>query len=321
MRAASRTGPKDYALCMDAPLSEETLRKLESQFHNLQSRYDARFSNATAEQADSDLLCLRGHISVVLHLLRVAKLFVHYYERHVREWVQAKPWASKPLVEPDALLSMLINYSVAFIDHYIGSAIPLCQNILVRYVEVGRIQVPIPQYRGFHVRPATLVSKLVLYYGSKVQMLLGDEVYDASSPLELFRANEKINAWKRRSLAREIVRLGLVPEDQSSTDLPSVVRSVVNALVTKGKVILHEQPLELPESLCRIEGTLVEKVVNEMGRLLAMGKIDVVTDMVVEFVGDKRVLADIKHLAELGYGEDALGNNVALSKELTHLRR
>jgi len=61
-------------------------------------------------------------------------------------------------------------------------------------------------------RPSTLISKLVLHYGSKVQMLLGDEVYDASFSLDLFRANEKINAQKRRWLANEIVRLNLVPE-------------------------------------------------------------------------------------------------------------
>ena len=43
--------------------------------------------------------------------------------------------------------------------------------------------------------------------------------------------------------------------------------------------------------------------------------------MKVTFIGDKRVLNDIKLLAESGYGEDKFGNNVALPDELSYLRR
>jgi hypothetical protein len=223
------------------------------------------------------------------------------------------------MVEPDALLSVLMNYSITFIDLYIGRAVSLCQEMLKRYAEVGRIEVAIPKYRGFHVRPSTLISRLVLHYGSKVQMLLAEEVYDASSSLDLFRANEKINAQKRRWLAREIARLGLVPEH--ADDPIAVVRSVVLTLAERSKLVMYEQPLELPDRICGAEGTLLEKVISETGRLLAMGKIDIGTDLTAQFVGDKRVLADIQLLAEYGYGEDNFGNNIALPKKLAYLRR
>jgi hypothetical protein len=55
--------------------------------------------------------------------------------------------------------------------------------------------------------------------------------------------------------------------------------------------------------------------------MLALGKIDVDTDMMVTFIGDKRVLVDIKLLAESGYGEDKFGNNVHLPDKLAYLRR
>lgn len=84
---------------------------------------------------------------------------------------------------------------------------------------------------------------------------------------------------------------------------------------------MYEQPLELPERLCKTEGTALEKVIGETGRLLAMGKIDIGTEMTAQFVGDKRVLADIRLLAEHGYGEDSFGNNVSLPKQLAYLRR
>jgi hypothetical protein len=41
----------------------------------------------------------------------------------------------------------------------------------------------------------------------------------------------------------------------------------------------------------------------------------------VIFEGDKRVLNDIKLLAESGYGEDKFGNNVPLPEKLGYLRR
>ena len=74
------------------------------------------------------------------------------------------------------------------------------------------------------------------------------------------------------------------------------------------------------EPACK-EGTLLEQVIEEMARLLAMGKIDVDAKLTACFVGDKRVLAAIELLAESGYGEDNFGNNIDLPEELAYLRR
>jgi hypothetical protein len=192
--------------------------------------------------------------------------------------------------------------------------------MLKRYAEVGQLEVAIPQYRGFHVRPSTLISKLVLHYGSEVVMRLGGDVYDASSALDLFRANEKINAQKRRWLAEEVVRIRPSSDETGDKDINSIVRNVVLALAGQSKLILYEQPLQLLERPTRTEGTLVQQVTDEMARLLALGKIDVEAKLKATFVGDKRVLADIKLLAEAGYGEDKFGNNVSLPEELSYLR-
>ncbi len=321
IRAASRSRPEDYASHVASALSEERLRSLEFQFHNLQSQYDTYVSGTQVENQDRDLPVLRGHVSVVFHLLRTATLFAHYYGRHLSKKHCAKAPYAGLVVDPEALLSVLMNYSVTFIDLYIGRAVNLCQSMLKRYAEPCRITVPIPTYRGFHVRPSTLISKIVLHYGSKVQMLLGDEVYEAGSSLDLFRANEKINAQKRRWLKQEIAALDLVPAQEEGQDPIAVVRTVVLALAERGKLVMYEQPLKLPEGICGSEGTLFEKVTSEASRLLAMGQIDISIEMNAEFVGDKRVLADIQVLAENGYGEDSFGNNIPLPKKLSYLRR
>jgi len=321
VRAASRAKPEEYASYVLNSISEEKLRSLELRFHNLQSLYDTYVSGTEAEKLDTDLPVLRGHISVVFHLLKTATLFAHYYERHVNKELCDSPTRFEPLIKAEELLAILMNYSVTHISLYIDCAEHLCHRMLRRYAEVGQIEVPVPPYRGFHVRPATLISKLVLHYGSEVKMQLNGETYNACSPLDLFRANEKINAQKRRWLAAEIVRLKLVREQAGQNDINTIVRNVVLSLAGGGKLILYEQPLQLPdEQTEEKEGTLLEKVTDEMARLLAMGKIDVDANLTATFIGDKRVLADIKLLADSGYGEDNLGNNVPLPDKLAYLR-
>jgi len=321
IHAAMRAQPEEYRSYVADSLSEEKLRSLELRFHNLQSQYDTYVSGREAESLDVDLPVLRGHISVVFHLLRTATFFAHYYERHVNKPTCDILAHQEPLVSSEALLAILMDYSITFISYYIVSAKHLCQRMLKRYTEIGRIEAPIPQYRGFHVRPSTLISKIVLHYGSGVQMELENESYDAGAALELFRANEKINARKRRWLAEEIARLKLVPEQSDDRNIGAIVREVILALTQRSKLILYEQPLQLPEEHEQKQGTLLEQVIDEIARLQATGKIDTDINLNVMFVGDKRVLADIKLLADSGYGEDSFGNNIALPQELNYLRR
>ena len=320
--AAGRAKPQEYASYLAGSASEEKLRSLQLQFHNLQSLYDTYVSGTEAAELDTDLPALRGHISVVLHLLRTATLFAHHYERHLinRRLCQSQI-RREPVVKAETLLNVLMNYSITHISLYIDCAVQLCQEKLKRYAEVDRIELPIPQYRGFHVRPSTLIAKIVQHYGSEVRMHLDDEVYNARLPLDLFRANEKINARKRRWLTEEIVRLKLVQEEKDNMNIDAIVLGIVLTLAGRGKLILYEQPLQLPDEPARKQGTLLEKVIDETARLLAMGKIDVESNITTIFVGDKRVLNDIQLLAKSGYGEDKFGNNVPLPEKLGYLRR
>ena len=314
--------PPNAVLCdMTGPISEEKLRSLELRFHNLQSLYDTYVSTTETEVLDKDLPILRGHISVVLHLLRTSRDFAHYYERHAGPTGQKIAQGRKQLVEPEKLLELLCNYSIYFVIQYLTCAELLCQNMLRRYTEIDRIEVRVPPYRGFHVRPSTLISKLALHYGSEVKMLLGDEEYDAGSPLELFRANEKINAVKRRSLAQEILQLNLVPPNEKTDDVAGFIRKVILTLAEHSKLFIYEHPLKIDDKPAQPGANLLEQVTDEIARLQVTGKIDMSTDLKVAFVGDKRVLSDIKLLAENGYGEDNFGNNIPLPEGLTYLRK
>lgn len=319
--AAGRAKPEEYASYLMDSVSEEKLRSLQLQFHNLQSLYDTYVSGTEAAELDVDLPVLRGHISVIMHLLRTATLFTHHYERHMKKQTCNSRTRLKPLVKDVELLAILMNYSITHISLFIDCAVHLCQEMLKRYAEVIRIEIPIPQYRGFHVRPSGLVAKIVRHYGSEVGMYLDNEVYNARVPFDFFRANEKINAQKRLWLKEEIVRLNLIQEETGDIDLNTIVLSIVLTMAGRGKLIMYEQPLKLPEEPARKQGMLSEKVIDEMARLLAIGKIDVESHITAIFEGDKRVLNDIKFLAESGYGEDKFGNNVPLPDKLGYLRR
>jgi len=214
-----------------------------------------------------------------------------------------------------------MGYALTFAGYYLAAGQNLCQDMLKRYAEVTRVTLPVPRYRGFHVRPSTLVAKIVLHYGSEVRMILDDQDYDASSPLEIFRANEKINAEKRRWLATEIAGLSLVDESTAETNIQSATRRILLTLADQGRLVIYAQPLQLPDAPVCSEGTVLQRIVEEIARLQATGKIDIHADLSIEFVGDKRVLADIKLLADNGYGEDNSGNNIPLPKRLAYLRR
>ncbi|OQY35234.1 MAG: hypothetical protein B6241_01685 [Spirochaetaceae bacterium 4572_59] len=313
----------EYESAIPEEISEEKLRLLENKFHNLQSLYDTYLSGSDVAEKDPNLPVLRGQISVVYHLLECATLLIHYYERH-SPYFKEKNTLEAP-VETQQLLYHLMNYFIAFPEQYIRASQELCKDILKHYAEMGEIQVPIPNYRGFHVRPSTLIAKIVVHYGSDVTMTLCQHDYNASMPLELFRANEEINHVKRQSVAEHLVKHKLIAQDINSTyDVPlmkKILRIVFLDLLEKQKIMIYENNFSFEDLTPLEDETLGEFAKRGIALYLAMGKIDIVSDAKVIFTGDKRVLQDIQILAENGYGEDKFGNNIVLPITLSYLRR
>ncbi|MDS4028661.1 MAG: HPr family phosphocarrier protein [Candidatus Contendobacter sp.] len=316
----NRIEPADYTRCFPDPISEDGLRHLKVGFHRLQSLYDTHVSETEIEYLDANLPTLRGHVSVIFHLLEIATYLVHYYERHLNVRTGDSSLRRKPVIAADALLDMLMSYSITYAGLYLDLGRRLCHAMLKHYAEIGVIEVSAPNYRGFHVRPATLVAKIVQHYGSEVRMELDGQSYDASSPLDLFRANEKINARKRRWLVAKIGRMPLPEGELSAFQVRAVIMNTLFRLAEQGTLVIYQQPLQLSEEFGG-EGILLEKVTTEIARLQATGQIDIRTDLGITFTGDKRVLGDLKLLAESGYGEDCFGNNITLPREIAYLRR
>ncbi len=309
--------------CIPDHINEEKLRFLKARFHNLQSTYDTYLSKTDLEKEDKDLLILREHISIIYRLLCSATELSHYYERHILNTGHRFLKKTHLPVNKERNMEMIIGFDIFYINQYFTAAKTLCKKIIKQYAKIAEIELPIPEYRGFHVRPSTLISKIVLHYGSEVIMLLGSEEYDASSPLELFRVNEKINSEKRKYINKLSRHLAPLDELDSSNlgEWSKKIQLVMLDLMDSKKIILYENNLSLEGITPEEDETPKEFFKRLLAIFLASGKIDIHSDIKVKFKGDKRVLEDLKILAENGYGEDKYGNNIMLPQGLPYLRR
>jgi len=261
-------------------------------------------------------------MTLVFHLLDTAVTLIHFYERHtLMNWNDR---LSPPITNQE-LLEIILGYFICYADRYITAAQGLCQDILKSYAIQGTIEVPIPNYRGFHVRPSTLVAKIAIHYGSDVKMKLGETIYDASLPLELFRANEELNRRKRDAVARYVMENRLVINDAGATYesplMKKILRMIFIDLLEKQKIMIYDNDFSFDDLTPYENETLAEFIKRGIALYLAMGKVDIVSGDTVSFTGDMRVLEDIRTLAENGYGEDKFGNNIVLPKNLSYLKR
>lgn len=315
--------PDEYGDSIPNPISEERLRLVEARFHNLQSLYDTYIFESDIEDQNEDLKFMRGHISLIYHLLVIATDLAHYYVRHMSSLRRDTFQRMRFPMDPEALRALLFEYPLRYARIYLESAVQLCQSMIRAYSERAEITVPIPNYRGFHVRPSTLIAKIVTHYGSPVTMTLADQEYDAASPLDLFRANEAINAVKRRRVADMLAKdpelQVLIPSDSQTRTRELQLLFV--RLMNEGSIVLYDTDLSFDDIQCEEEATIAEFAARYVVHLMSVAKMDIKSNITVTFEGDSRALKDLRILAENGYGEDRMGNNIVLPEELSYLSR
>ena len=225
--------PQELLEMIPQKIDEEKIRRFELFMHNLESVYDTYVKDTAIETEDVRLNQLRTQISIALHLLEIARGLAHFYERHEKiSSVLAKA------VRSNNVLNCTVNWALYYTNQTMQLSKMLADDLLKKYTAVASVELPVPKELGFHLRPSTLVAKVVSHYGSDVYMVVGEDKFDAKSILSI--------TWAGGKIARE--------------------------------------------------------------------KIEKVT-----FVGDKRVLKDLEILARVNYGEDRMGKDQPLPKELSYL--
>ncbi len=306
-------------------INEERLRNFETSVHNLQAIYDTYLHYTKIEAKDSRLLKLRGCISIALHLLEIATELVHFHERHERNARYAAIYKRlRDIIGLYQTLDLMGNYALFYCTQFLQEGKRLSEKAVMDYAQIISKRIPIPIYRGFHVRPSTYIAKIVRHYGADVQMHLGEEVYDAGCVFDLFRVNEEINMEKRRLISKKLISVPHITA-MIRKSLPQMIKKTLNQLLDEKLIVVHQEML--PEDL-EVKGIEKQELTPEdarggmnqvIARLLAVGKIDILMSVSVTFIGDRRPLHDVAILAQGGYGEDEKGNNVPLPKEISYL--
>lgn len=177
--------------------NEQEARKFEMAVHSLQSSFDTYVNRSGVRFDDAKLKQLRGHISVVLHLLELSRRLLHYYERHVHEvgyrdiYKKVRDELAEA-VNPEHMLDRIVNYGLHYISYFLLQGQDVAHEVLNENIERSAISVGIPQELGFHSRPCMLVAKIVQYYGGQVELQVDSDRFDASSVLDLQWAGGKI---------------------------------------------------------------------------------------------------------------------------------
>jgi phosphotransferase system HPr-like phosphotransfer protein len=179
-------------------VNEVEIRRFEMLVHNLQSSFDTYVIHGGFRYGHRKFKRLRGHFSVVFHLLQVMGRLLHFYERHLLEAGYKNVYKQvqdrlADLVDQDNLLDLIINYGLYYACQFVNSGKKVAQEILNENIERKSITVGIPVKLGFHSRPSLLVAKIVQHFGGEVILRVGADSFDASSVLDIQWAGGKIN--------------------------------------------------------------------------------------------------------------------------------
>ena len=205
-------------------INEETVRELETGVHNAQSIYDTYIQKTPFEAENPKLGILRGHISVALHLLGVAKELSHFFERHemgVRKEMTRKKIAK--IIERKKLLEVIINFSLHYYTVFMKDGYGFANEIQNSFTIVDTVTVGVPEGLGFHLRPSTLVAKVANHYASKMAMIVNNKEFDATSVIDIMWAGgmikkEGINEIQFRGDKNAIRDITLLAESNYGED-------------------------------------------------------------------------------------------------------
>jgi len=198
--------PSQIRAIVPSSFNEQEARRFEMVVHSLQSSFDTYVNRSGLRLRDIKLKRLRGHISVVLHLLELTRRLLHYYERHLHD-VGYKNIYKKVrdrlamAIRPVDILDRIVNYGLYYIWYFLVQGQDLAQELLNENMEQGSVVVGIPQELGLHSRPAMLVAKIVQHYGGKVELWVDSDRFDASSVLDVQWAGGKIQKEEIKEIA------------------------------------------------------------------------------------------------------------------------
>lgn len=168
---------------------EEQCRFFETRIHSLLSRYDTYVQGTQLESADETLRRFRALIGLTRKILSSMVQLVHFYERHEND-IRCESTKNRiaELVDKETVLDRILNYALCFLHRFMEEAAPFADEMVKTYTQQSTIQCEISGDLTLHVRPASLIVKIVTHHGIPVTMRIGDEECYAGSVLQVLTA-------------------------------------------------------------------------------------------------------------------------------------
>ena len=316
-------------------LNETKFRSLEVNMHSLQSLYDTYISDSDTEDSDDDLRKVRGRISVILHLLRIASTYIHFYERHIHgnpmavfEDAKSTRECLRPVasVNRPEFYTAILKYLAHYIETFQEEGRKLCARLLQRYCVTKTVEVNVPPYMGFHVRPSSLVAAIVMHYGCNVQMRLWDTEYDAGRASNIMMSNHYLDQKKRSYLVAEMNRIDFSDLEHQLQigylDKLSLGKQAILKLASAGLVRIYKLPLEIDNEKFRPsqEASFTDYVFQLVVYLMNYDRqVGILFPAKVQFTGPEQAVDDLLALASANYCESETGEDLPLPKQLEYL--
>ncbi len=165
---------------------ETKARAFESMIHNVQSAYDTHIKFTVLESRHPDLRVFRGHVSLALHMLEIATLLVHFYERHENniQHHRAKSRIAE-LVPREQVLAHAIDFGLRSALTSVVAARPVAESLLPYFVQQDEIELHLPEAGMLHARPLSLIVSIVRHHGTSVDLVIGESSTVANSIMGL----------------------------------------------------------------------------------------------------------------------------------------
>ena len=115
--------------------------------------------------------------------------FIHFFERHQshREELSA-PTRVLELVDLDKVLHCALNYGLHYVHAYMEEATPFIHRVVERYTKRESLTLSIPEDVHMHIRPVSLIAKVVEHHKTPVNITIGDSTCFAGSIVQVLMA-------------------------------------------------------------------------------------------------------------------------------------
>lgn len=199
----------------EASITEEKIEQFRSVYHRLQSTYDTYIGGTDITRELPLLSSLRGHISVNLHLLEMARSLIHFYERHAERLTKISSEKTElRKINFREIKKSVEVFILSFVFYFAKSGKDLAEQIFKalgtdpdEYI-LETVAMLVSPYRieDFHLRPVMPVTQIASKYSANIDLYFNRKRYDLKSPLEMAMAIPDIREQLATESARLIVR-------------------------------------------------------------------------------------------------------------------